>query len=798
MNRKERRAAKKQGRGAGAFAPGALGTSPSMQMFGAAFRHFSAGQMQEAERLCRDALTFDPSHFDSLHLLGIMAVRAARLEQAIELFRRALAADARAPECHVNLAQALRACGRLDEAASHLRQAIVLRNDYAKAHSGLGDVLAQQERSEEARTSFERALAIDPALLDGHYGLGNLLLREGRFEDAAARYRRVLAARADAAETHSNLGVALAALGRSEEAATHYRRALAIRPQLVDVYRNFGRLLLEKGDVAEALALARRGLAVAETQEGRAFFLQCATRLPSPPDDAAACDDLARLITRALLEGWTRPSELAGLAAVLIRSGRARTCIARAAAAGPQCPGSEGLWSADELAAVSGDALLRALLESAPVQDVALERLLTQARAVLLARALKAYDGAGGQDALGFFGTLARQCFLNEYVFALSPDELQLVGQLQERLNAALASGAPIPALWLIAAASYVPLHSLAGAERLAGGFWSDPVSSIIRQQVSEPAEERRLRAMLPALTAISDEVSVAVRQQYEEAPYPRWSKPAPVGRPAGIAWYLRNQFPQAPLARGGARAGLDVLIAGCGTGQHSLETAQRFAGAGVLAVDLSLTSLAYARRKANELGIRNIEFAQADILELGGIGRSFDLIEASGVLHHLRDPGQGLRMLTALLRPGGFMHVAAYSACARADVRAARAFIAERGWQARAEDIRQCRQEILALPDDNAVKSVANYSDFHAMSECRDLLFHVQEHQFAIPQIKSLLAENGLTFIGFAGPPALAYRARFPNAAAADLDQWHLFELEHPKTFVNMYELWAQKPVSE
>jgi hypothetical protein len=59
-------------------------------------------------------------------------------------------------------------------------------------------------------------------------------------------------------------------------------------------------------------------------------------------------------------------------------------------------------------------------------------------------------------------------------------------------------------------------------------------------------------------------------------------------------------------------------------------------------------------------------------------------------------------------------------------------------------------------------------------------------------------LAENGLAFIGFAGPPALAYRARFPNAAAADLDQWHLFELEHPKTFVNMYELWAQKPVSE
>ena len=27
------------------------------------------------------------------------------------------------------------------------------------------------------------------------------------------------------------------------------------------------------------------------------------------------------------------------------------------------------------------------------------------------------------------------------------------------------------------------------------------------------------------------------------------------------------------------------------------------------------------------------------------------------------------------------------------------------------------------------------------------------------------------------------------------DLDQWHLLEQENPKMFVNMYELWAQKP---
>jgi Flp pilus assembly protein TadD len=109
MNRKERRAVRKQGRSAGASAPGQLGASPGTQMFAAAFRQFRAGQVQEAERLCRDVLSFDPGHFDSLHLLGIMALRAGRGQQAIELLGRALAADAHSPECHFNLAPVERA-----------------------------------------------------------------------------------------------------------------------------------------------------------------------------------------------------------------------------------------------------------------------------------------------------------------------------------------------------------------------------------------------------------------------------------------------------------------------------------------------------------------------------------------------------------------------------------------------------------------------------------------------------------------------------------------------------------------
>jgi 2-polyprenyl-3-methyl-5-hydroxy-6-metoxy-1,4-benzoquinol methylase len=98
-----------------------------------------------------------------------------------------------------------------------------------------------------------------------------------------------------------------------------------------------------------------------------------------------------------------------------------------------------------------------------------------------------------------------------------------------------------------------------------------------------------------------------------------------------------------------------DFLIAGCGTGQQSIAVAQKFGDQNMLAVDLSLASLSYARRKSDEFGLR-IEYGQADILEMAALNRQFDVIECQGVLHHMADPYAGWQALLPLLRPNGFM----------------------------------------------------------------------------------------------------------------------------------------------
>jgi tetratricopeptide (TPR) repeat protein/SAM-dependent methyltransferase len=788
VNRKDRRAARSKSKPAPGGAAGLGAGAMAGNLFAAAVEHFNAGRLDEAERLCRDVLMFNRGHFDAMHMLGIIATRYNNLAGATEILGRALAINPRSPECHFNLAQVLRNQGRHAEAFDHLGQATTLRPGYVSAQLALADMLAQQNALDEARARYEQALAAEPQLVEARHSLANLLRQQGRIDEAADQFQQVIAQRPDYAEARNNFGVLLATQGRFAEAAEQYQQALSLKPDLVDTYRNLARALLGIGRADEAVAAVMRGLALRETDEAKAAFVQCAQNITSVPDDARFRD----LIARALTEGWGRSAELSPLAAFMFATGEpGRSVMDRVLNA----PLPEA--SAELLSGLSQDRLLQALLESAPVRSVPLERFLTVIRSALLQTGLQAdAHTAVDEPLLAFACALARQCFNNQYVFAESDTDQAQTDALRQRIAAALAADAPVSALWLAVVACFVPLDTLPRIEVLTARPWPESLRALLVQQVEEPATERELAAAIPALTPIEDAVSVAVRGQYEEMPYPRWVKLPVTGHPTPLEDYLRGQFPAAPIRPLENSDGLDVLVAGCGTGQHAIETAQRFAGAHVLAVDLSRGSLGYAARKTKEARLRNIEYMHGDILNLGGLNARFDLIEASGVLHHMRDPAQGWHVLLALLRPRGFMHIGLYSAAARADIRATRALIEERGYGNTAADIRRCRQELLGYPDGTPYKNVTGYSDFFTTGDCRDLLFHVQEHQVTIPAIKAFLAETGLIFIGFAGPVSQLYRQMFPDdASLTDLDRWHEFETANPMAFVNMYQFWVQAP---
>jgi SAM-dependent methyltransferase/tetratricopeptide (TPR) repeat protein len=523
------------------------------------------------------------------------------------------------------------------------------------------------------------------------------------------------------------------------------------------------------------------------------------------PDHAEACNNLACVLLaqgkrdaasgyfeRALILLPQLFDDFDSVVAMLVAVNPGlRDGMKRAASAWPQRLPTHDLLGSS-FVAICADALLGHVLESTSIRNVDLERLLTSIRAEFLRLAAGAAIRNLEDDGVAFCCALAKQCFINEYVFAITPEEAEDAERLRQKLVEALTQGSPVPPLWPCVVAMYFPLHSLPNAQALLDRAWPAALSELLTQQLREPWEERQYRDLIPRLTTIEDDVSVLVKGQYEENPFPRWVHAASASAPITLDEHLRIQFPTAAFRPLG-KSGIDVLVAGCGTGRHPIEVARQYRDARVLAVDLSLSSLCYAKRKTPATLAGRIEYAQADILELDSINRSFDLIEVSGVLHHLADPLAGWRALLSLLRPGGFMHVGLYSELARRDIVAARQFIADRGYRPTVEDIRRCRQDLLNTP----LKGVAKAGDFFSTSECRDLLFHIQERRLTIPEIKSFLAENDLKFIGFEFAPRIMehYRGIFGgDRFMRDLDRWHAFERDRPDTFAGMYQFWVQK----
>ena len=601
----------------------------------------------------------------------------------------------------------------------------------------------------------------------------------GALGDAERCYRQLLAALPSHAEAHGRLGAVLMRQGKMAEAIFHIEHALSLRPDMFEAYGNLCQAYMWTGQRDRAIEAACRALELRETPQSKAMFAQCVSSARFATDNGR----YRKFVLRALIEGWVRPRELAGVSISLVKlNGAVKEAIGRADTAWPKRLPPHELFGSAGIAALARDELLCRLLESDPIADMSLERLLTDVRYAMLKAAT---DESSSEPLLDFYCSIARQCFLNEYVFATTDDEAEEARRLRTALEQKLSAGLPYPQLWPVAVGAYYPLHTLQNAKTLLDRAAPPSIAALLTQQVAEPAEEKHIAADMPALTEISGEVSCAVRRQYEENPYPRWTRLGPPAQPAAL------------FALPAQQQNGDALIAGCGTGLSTVEFARHARAARILAVDLSLASLSYAKRMADRAGVTNVEFAQADIMKLGGLGREFDFIDASGVLHHLANPWEGWRILLSLLRPGGAMQVGLYSELARRNVVAARALIAERGYRPVADDIRRCRQDIVAASDP-LLKSLSHGYDFFTIGECRDLLFHVQEHRVALPAIKSFLAESGLEFRGFFLDAVVHHRfaSRFPQAGAAlDLDRWHTFETEAPDTFAGMYQFSVRKP---
>lgn len=152
---------------------------------------------------------------------------------------------------------------------------------------------------------------------------------------------------------------------------------------------------------------------------------------------------------------------------------------------------------------------------------------------------------------------------------------------------------------------------------------------------------------------------------------------------------------------------------------------------------------------------------------------------------------------LRALLNPGGVMRIGLYSHRARGAIRKVRQLIRAHGLPPTQAGIRAARRLIADRPMTDTLHGLILSPDFYTVSECRDLMFHVQEHQLDLPAISAMLECLQLEFLGFEFEDLDILnrnRSVWPeDPDAVDLTNWHTFECEHADSFAAQYVFWAR-----
>jgi tetratricopeptide (TPR) repeat protein len=285
------------------------------------------GKSSEAERLYQAILADVPAHHDALFRLGLLRARAEQMDDAVDLFKRAIEAEPASADAllwlgvalaelgrheealtyyqkglsinpdhavgHCGLGALLRNCGRIDEAITHFERAIAIKPDFAAAHCALADILQELDFMDDAMSHYEKVVAVQPRHFEAINNLANALQKLGRFEEAIALYERALAISPESADLYSNLGGALIGASRAEDSIVQIEKALRLDPSKVAANKNLGFAFKVLGRIEEAVQAYERALQLAPSDAETHRHLASLRRFTAGDSRLAALEKLA-------------------------------------------------------------------------------------------------------------------------------------------------------------------------------------------------------------------------------------------------------------------------------------------------------------------------------------------------------------------------------------------------------------------------------------------------------------------------------------------------------------------------
>ena len=665
------------------------------------------------------------------------------------------------------------------------KEILETKPNHLEAICYLGTLFAQTKKLNLAKTLFYKAIKINPNNPSINNNLGNIFLELGESQKAISFYEKAIKLQPDFSQTHFNLGIIFNNLGKYQKAINCFEKVIKYQPDDVKSYNILGKILKELGEYKKAFSYYEKSIKI---NPNNIVTINCILDFFTSIRLSNLNEINIKSIKKLILFLFRKNINHNGIfhkAKLLIFFNENQNKIEQI------INSDSSLLNNKIIQKVLKEEMFLLMLQKCFTRDKLLEKLLTKLRKEILF-SLENSKRNILNEYFNFIISLAEQSFLNEYVFFQSEEEINYISNLEKKI----LNNTEINEQEIVILGCYLPLKNLESIKNKLLNYNSKNFlfNDMIEMQIKEPLKEIALKNSIKCIKIISDDVSKRVRDQYEENPYPRWRYANAVATDNFLV-QLNNDIKPNNIELNNKFFNPNVLIAGCGTGQHLVHVIG-YQNSNIVGVDLSLTSLAYAKRKIEETGYKNVEFLQGDILDLKNLNRKFDVIECGGVLHHMKEPLEGLKVLLELLEPHGFLKLGLYSEISRKHIVRVREFIKKKKFNNTIKDIRNCREAIIKQNDDQLLHKVIHNNDFYSTSGTRDLIFHVQEHQFTIPEISKILNDLDLEFLGFTNPSfKKKYLQSFPDDKKnLSLDNWNQFEINNPSAFFGMYQFWVRK----
>lgn len=222
-----------------------------------------AGYWKSGETLFKHTAAVTESNFIALGNVGGVLFESGRLDEAMEYYERAYAANPESPET-INSIGAVLASRNDPTAIEWFRRALALQPNHADALFNMGNACARKEDYEQAARHYQRALQERPDNHEARNNLGNNLFKLRRIDEAIAEYRIALDYKPDAALVLKNLGEALAAKNQLDEAVACYRKAVGLTNDAGTHYA-LGMTLAVQGKWNEAITAYHAALTLRPT-----------------------------------------------------------------------------------------------------------------------------------------------------------------------------------------------------------------------------------------------------------------------------------------------------------------------------------------------------------------------------------------------------------------------------------------------------------------------------------------------------------------------------------------------------